>query len=143
MVGRGRAWAATHHFSCNGWKLALLCGNKGHDLCSYAKENIPRGATPPRMPLIRSQIIKQLSTSRDREIRPRRLSCDMSAAPPSSEPAVQGIDDNRLTIIASQAWLLFNLLIHGNCQHTIILILQVGENFMDLDVIVRADTFSS
>ena len=39
------------------------------------------------MPLIRSQIIKQLSTSRDGEIRPRRLSCDMSAAPPSSEPA--------------------------------------------------------
>ena len=108
------------------------------------RKHSTRGNTSPHaLDLIRSQIIKQLSTSRDREIRPRRLSCDMSAAPPSSEPAVQGIDDNRLTIIASQAWLLFNLLIHGNCQHTIILILQVGENFMDLDVIVRADTFSS
>ena len=46
VVGESRAWAAKFHFSCNGWRLAPLRGNKGHDLCSYAKKN-PRGAKPP------------------------------------------------------------------------------------------------
>jgi hypothetical protein len=43
VVGESRAWAATYHFSCNGWRLAPLRGNKRHDLRSYANKTFHEG----------------------------------------------------------------------------------------------------
>jgi hypothetical protein len=51
VVGDSRAWAATYHFSCNGWRLAPLCGKKSHDLCSYAKKHSGKGNTSSQSPV--------------------------------------------------------------------------------------------
>ena len=51
VVGGIRTWAATYHFSCNGWRLAPLRGNKGHDLCSYAKKHSGGGNTSSQNPV--------------------------------------------------------------------------------------------